>query len=677
VKVTYNWLKDFIEIKISAKVLADRLTMAGLEVTSLEERDGDFVFEIEVTSNRPDWLSVMGIAREVAAITGKGLKSPKSPGHQVTRSPGQPYFTIEIEDKKDCSLYTAKIIKDVKVCRSPDWLKKRLELVGCRSINNIVDVTNYVMFSWGEPLHAFDLDTLSPGRIIVRRAKKEEKLITIDGQARILSPDILTIADPEKAVAIAGLMGGKDTEVSDSTKNVLLEAAIFNPVIIRRVRQKLGLQSESAYRFERGVDSGIIERASWQAVKLIQETGNGICVFAKRQGQAQAKKKTTNFNTGLVSKILAVEIKPAKIKAILNNLGFKVTASAKNNLKIGIPSHRPDVSLEMDLIEEIARVFGYENIPNTSPAVTSQVLACEQREFASLIKTMLVGLGLNEAITYSMVDKDLIQSFGLDSHNTIEILNPLSSEQEILRPALIPSLSRCVAYNLNQKQTYINIFEIAKIFTPSGSQPKEELTLGLALCGTRTSLTEQGLFKEEVGFLHLKGTVEVLLERLGIRGYNFKNQAEAKGITLYIGQEKVGVMLSLSRQALENLDIKNKGVFIAEISLDKLFAHVDLRKRFVPLPLYPAITRDVSLVLKEDILIDNLLETIQHSGRPLLAEAKIIDYYQGKQIPAGFRGLTISCVYRSDERTLTEEEINPAHFLITQVLVDKFNAKIR
>jgi len=676
-KVTYNWLKDFIEIKISAKVLADRLTMAGLEVTSLEERDGDFVFEIEVTSNRPDWLSVMGIAREVAAITGRGLKSPRSPGHQVTRPPSQPYFTIEIEDKKDCSLYTAKIIKDVKVCRSPDWLKKRLELVGCRSINNIVDVTNYVMFSWGEPLHAFDLDTLSPGRIIVRRAKKEEKLITIDGQARILSPDILTIADPEKAVAIAGLMGGKDTEVSESTKNVLLEAAIFNPVIIRRVRQKLGLQSESAYRFERGVDSGIIERASWQAVKLIQEIGNGICVFAKSAGHAQAKKKTTNFNTGLVSKILAVEIKPAKIKAILNNLGFKVTASAKNNLKIGIPSHRPDVSLEMDLIEEIARVFGYENIPNTSPAVTSQVLACEQREFASLIKTMLVGLGLNEAITYSMVDKDLIQSFGLNSHNTIEILNPLSSEQEILRPTLIPSLSRCVAYNLNQKQTYINIFEIAKIFTPSGSQPKEELTLGLALCGTRTSLTEQGLFKEEVGFLHLKGTVEVLLERLGIRGYNFKNQAEAKGITLYIGQEKVGVMLSLSRQALENLDIKNKGVFIAEISLDKLFAHVDLRKRFVPLPLYPAITRDVSLVLKEDILIDNLLETIQHSGRPLLAEAKIIDYYQGKQIPAGFRGLTISCVYRSDERTLTEEEINPAHFLITQVLVDKFNAKIR
>jgi len=677
VKVTYNWLKDFVEIKLSPGALADKLTMAGLEVTALAEADADFVFEIEVTSNRPDWLSVIGIAREVAAITGKKLNLPKPPGHPVIRSSGHPSFVIKIQDKKDCSLYTAKIIRDIKVGPSPDWLRRRLELVGCRSINNIVDITNYIMFAWGEPLHAFDLDTLHQNTIIVRRAKSNEKITTIDGELRILSPDILVIADKERPVAIAGVMGGKDTEVSESTKNVLLEAAIFNPVIVRRVRQKLGLQSESAYRFERGIDLGIIERASWQAAELIQEIGDGRCILAKSAGQAQVKKKTINFNTKLVPKILAAEIKPTKIKDILNNLGFKVNASAKNNLKVRIPSHRPDVNLEMDLIEEIARIYGYERIPNTLPALTPQISRGEKRELVSLIKNILVGLGLNEAITYSLVDKDLMRKFDIALTNAIEILNPLSSEQEILRPTLIPSLTQRIAYNLNQKQVYINIFEIANIFTQSDSQPEEELALGLALGGTRTSLSDEGLLKQEVGFLHLKGIVEVLLERLGISNYNFKNQAKTQELALYIGQEKIGAMLSLARETLENLDIKNKEVFITQISLDKLFSHVDLKKRFVPLPVYPAITRDISLTLKEDILIDNLLETIQLSGRPLLREVKIIDYYKGQQIPAGCRGLTISCVYRSDERTLTQEEINPVHSLITQALVDKFNAKIR
>ena len=676
-KVTYNWLKDFVEIKIPAEALADKLTMAGLEVTFLEYRDGDFVFEIEVTSNRPDWLSVIGIAREVAAITGKKLNLPKPPGHPAIRSSGHPGFVIKIQDKKDCSLYTAKIIRDIKVGPSPDWLKERLELVGCRSINNIVDITNYIMFAWGEPLHAFDLDTLGQNTIIVRRAKSNEKITTIDGESRILSPDILAIADQERPVAIAGVMGGKDTEVSEGTKNVLLEAAVFNPIIIRRMRQKLGLQSESAYRFERGIDLGIIEQASWQAAELIQEISGGRCVSAKSAGQAQVKKKTLNFNTELVAKILAVEIKTAEIKEILSNLGFKVNASAKYNFKVDIPSYRPDVNLEMDLIEEIARIYGYERIPNTLPALTPQISAGEKRELASSIKNILVGLGLNEAITYSLVDKDLMRKFDIVLANAIEILNPLSSEQEILRPTLIPSLTQRIAYNLNQKQDYINIFEIANIFTQSESRPKEELALGLALGGTKTSLSQEGLLKQEVGFLHLKGIVEVLLERLGISNYNFKNQAKTEEIALYIGQEKIGVMLSLARETLENLDIKNKEVFVSQISLDKLFSHVDLKKRFVPLPVYPAITRDISLTLNEDILIDNLLETIQLSGRPLLREVKIIDYYKGQQIPAGFRGLTISCVYRSDERTLTEEEINPVHSLITQALADKFSAKIR
>ena len=245
-KVTYNWLKDFVEIKLSPKALAEKLTMAGLEVTAQEECAQDYVFEIEVTPNRPDCLSMIGIAREVAAVTGKKLKLPQSRSRQVDKSKGQPRFAIKIEDKKDCPLYSAKIIRGVKVGPSPDWLKKRLELIGCRSVNNIVDITNYILFTFGEPLHAFDLDKLSKDTISIRRAKSNEKITTIDGQLRVLKPDLLVIADEKNPVAMAGIMGGRDTEVSLSTKNILLEAAVFNPVTIRRGRQALGLASESA-----------------------------------------------------------------------------------------------------------------------------------------------------------------------------------------------------------------------------------------------------------------------------------------------------------------------------------------------------------------------------------------------------------------------------------------------
>ena len=273
-KVTYNWLKDFVEIKISPEKLAEKLTMAGLEVTALEKKGGDFVFEIEVTSNRPDWLSVIGIAREVAAITGKKMKSVQTKKLQPAERSPQPLL-VKIEDKNDCSLYIAKIIKGVKIGPSPQWLKERLELIGCRSINNIVDIANYVLFEYGQPLHAFDLDKLNGDLISVRRAKKDEKLVTIDGIERNLCPEILVIADLHAPVALAGIMGGKETEVSGATKNILLEAAVFNPVLVRRGRQKLGLQSDSAYRFERGVDSCGTQAASSRAAELIQKLCGG------------------------------------------------------------------------------------------------------------------------------------------------------------------------------------------------------------------------------------------------------------------------------------------------------------------------------------------------------------------------------------------------------------------
>ncbi len=704
-KVTYNWLKEFVEIKISPKVLADKLTMAGLEVTSLEENAGDFIFEIEVTSNRPDCLSVLGIAREVAAITGKKLRGGsrlsvlgyRFSGEHRTPNTERRNLQIKIEDKKDCPLYAAKIIKDIKVGPSPSWLMKRLELIGCRSVNNIVDITNYILFERGEPLHAFDLDKLKGNSIFVRRAKPGEKITTIDAEQKMLNPDILVIADEERPVAVAGVMGSKDTEVTEATKNILLEAAVFNPIIVRRGRRNLGIQSESSYRFERGVNLEIVDNASWQAAELIQESAGGSCVFAKSSGATKTKRKSIVLGLSSANKTLGINIPASKIKKILNSLEFKTkmepirakaqdaygrntprSIKTKNHFAVGIPRHRPDVTSEIDLIEEIARIYGYENVPQTQPTVEPQVSAGEPRDLVSLIKDILVGLGSNEVITYGLMDKDLLRDFGMyQGPEVIEILNPLSKEQEILRPGLIPSLAACVAYNLNQKQDYINIFEVAKVFLQSKACPQEELRLGIALCGIKSLLLEQGLIKDPAGLLHLKGVLEALFARLGVRDYNFNAKDNTSAITVYAGGEKIGLMAKLEKSVLDKLDIKNKDVFALELSLDRLLFFINLNKKFSHLPIYPGISRDISLILKEEISVGDILKAIKEEGQPLLKQAAVVDYYKGKQIPPGFKGLTLSCLYRSDERTLTEAEINPVHSLICNLLAERFGAQIR
>jgi len=689
-KVTYNWLKSFVEIKISARGLAEKLTMAGLEVTALEERNGDFIFEIEVTSNRPDWLSVIGVAREVAAITNSKLKAQSAkPKFSRKRDPANFYFSagkiqnksqalaIEIEDKKDCPLYTGKIIRGVNAGPSPKWLKERLELIGCRSVNNIVDITNYVLFETGEPLHAFDLDKLTANTIIARRAKKDEKLVTIDEEQRILSPDILVIADQEKPVAVAGVMGGKDTEVSYSTKNILLEAAIFNPLVIRRARQKLGLQTDSSYRFERGIDAQTAQSASWRAVQLIEELAGGKCVALKDAGSVTTKKKIIRLDAGVVSKILGVAIAGTKIKNVLTHLGFQVQAKAKDAFIVNVPAYRQDINLEVDLIEEISRIFGYEHIPTSLPEAKPQVNTNTQRDLVSLIKNTLVGLGLNEVITYSLIDRDWLKDFNLSFAKTLGILNPLSKEQEILRPGIIPSLAKCVAFNLNQKQNHVDIFEVAKIFSGDAkSGPREELVLGIALCGEKAMLLNKGLVKEELNLLHLKGIIESVFARLGIAGYNFKMD-NARAVRVEKDGINLGFLAQLPKQVLNNLDIKNKEVVAAEIYLEEIFPLVNLRKKFISLPAYPGITRDISLLLREEIKITDIFPVIKEKAQPLLKEVNVVDFYKGKQIPEGHKGLTISCLYRSDERTLTEEEINPLHAAISAALQEKFNAQIR
>jgi phenylalanyl-tRNA synthetase beta chain len=683
-KFTYNWLRDFVEIKMPAQRIADKLTMAGIEVTSLEKAGGDFVFEAEITSNRPDWLSVLGIAREVAAITHSRLKRQKTPpAFKIKTSP--PALRIHIENKQDCPLYTAKIIQGVKVGPSPEWLRERLELIGCRSINNVVDITNYVLFSFGEPLHAFDWDKLffnSERYLVVRRALSKEGLLTIDGINRFLDQDILVIAagtspGQARSVAIAGIMGGKEAEVTDQTKDILLEAAIFNPALVRRARQRLGLNSDSSYRFERGVDCATVELSSAVAEDLIEKVCSGRCILNKATGKIKTEKRSIFLETATVNKVLGTEIKPARIKSILSGLGFHLQAKTKRDFKVGVPLWRQDVNLAIDLIEEISRIFGYEHIPKTLAATFPSPALDKRLDQVARIKNILLGLGLNEVITYSLIDRQILQAFDIEPEaGPIEIMNPLSKEQEVLRPGLLASLGRCIAFNLNQKQEYVPIFEIANVFSPTENLPKEEMALGIATCGTHSFLVRDGQVKDEVSLLHLKGILEALFERLGIKEYKFSFATDAN-FNVFIAGERVGLLKRLSDKALENLDIKNKDVFVSEINLDRLLSYAQAEKMFAALPKYPGIRRDISVILKEGILLEEIFSAIREKAGPLLADLKLTDYYQGKQIPSGFHGLTFCCVYRSGERTLTDEEVGPVHGLVSNMLVERFGAMIR
>jgi phenylalanyl-tRNA synthetase beta chain len=678
-KVTYNWLKEFVEIKIPPAGLAEKLTMAGLEVKSIEGKDGDFIFEIEITSNRPDWLSVLGVAREVAAVTGRKLKNTKS--HKAVKAAikNPQRFSIVIEDRKDCPVYTAKIIRNVKVGPSPDWLKKRLELVGCRSVNNVVDITNYVLFELGEPLHAFDMDRLSPGSIIVRRANNNETLLSIDGEKRKLSSDILVIADIEKPVAVAGVMGGKDTEVTESTKNVLLEAAIFDPAVVRRGRQRLGMTSEASYRFERGIDPLIVEISSLRTVELIRELAGGDFVSAETSPVSKRAQARISFNQNSIKRHLGIELAQSKVKLILTSLGFEVKSKTKDSILVNVPSWRQDVKAEIDLMEEIARIHGYDKIPTTLPSVFLHGQKEEKKDSMVVIRETLLGLGLTEAVTHSLIDRKELQGFWDNYGALVEISNPLSQEQELLRPTLMPSLCRAVAYNLRQQQPYVNIFEIARTYAKSENKLQEKYKIGIALCGTKTRWfgTEAGHVQDKAGFLHLKGIADALFLRLGINktGYGFVSAYE---VGIFVAGQKAGVFKRLSSDILGRLDIKHKEVFVAEINLEEtLLPLIQMDKKFDPflIPKYPGISRDMTLKLAENISFEDITATIYSIKEDLLTEAEFKAYYEAKE-EAGFKRITVSCQYCSPERTLTEEEVTPVHERIVKALLEKFQAKI-
>lgn len=676
-KVTYNWLKDFVDIKLKADQLAHKLTMAGLEVTSLEKSGDDWVFEMEITSNRPDWLSIAGLAREVAAITNTKLRPNKKIQTKSTKTKNN-NFQVKVQDKKGCSLYTGRLITGIAVKSSPLWMQKRLAAVGLRPVNNIVDITNYVLMETGQPLHAFDFDKLIDKTIIVRRAKKGEKIISIDQTELELDPSILVIADAKRPIAVAGIMGGVDTEVSQRTKNILLESAYFDPIITRRASRKLGLSSESSYRFERSVDLLGAEAASKKATNLIYElAGGGEEGFKSIPAQIKSKTQKIQTNTNRVNKILDTEISSSKIKTILDHLGFNVKLQAKGKILVSIPSFRQDVREEADLTEEVARCFGYDKIVSTLPYIEGRDIKAEETTLVAAIRDILIKLGLNETITFSLINRASLSKLKLNTSKLITIKNPLSQDQEVLRPTLLPSMLNCIAGNMKYNIKDFRAFEISHVF----SDIKEPTNISIALTGEKPfGWQDQG--RRNLDLFDLKGIIESLLRQLGIKNFVFAPSKQPcfshqVSASLTAKDVLIGILGKADDTVLDKLNMAGKEIFLAELYLNKLQPFIDLSRSYVPLNRFPKILRNVSLVASKNVAFSAIEECIQKNTSDLLKDIQVVEQYKGGHVEKGAYGLTLLLSYQAGDHTLTDEEVNDLHGKICDSLVEELKVRIR
>lgn len=674
-KLSLGWLKDYVDFDLSVEQLVHRLTMAGLEVEKIESRAGDTVIELEVTPNRPDCLNVIGLAREVAAILGKPLKLPLVPELVIPKKKCE----ITIDDKDGCSRYIGTLIENVNVEPSPEWLAQRLNPLGGRLINNIVDITNFCLFEYGQPLHAFDFDKLIGGRIIVRRAKRGEKIVTIDGVERTLDPSILVIADAQRPVAIAGIMGGKDTEVTETTKNVLLESAYFDSVLTRRAGRQLGLGSDASYRFERGVDWPTVATGAARAVALILETAGGA-VSARNDlvlAARRPKQPTVKVSSESVNSLLGVNLPIAKIQTSLKRLGFTVKADGKQ-LAVTPPSFRGDIKRDVDVIEEIARMIGYDQLPTSMPQIKFfGIPRYVPREVKKSLRCILTGQGLNEIITYSLISRDLLEKAHLEGMELIRVQNPLSQEQEILRPAVLPSFLNVARTNFSRGEKNLRLFEIGKIYPPSG----EREILAVLLSGARAR-DWRVTTKDKVDFYDLKGIVEAVAARAALSGLSLLPSKEkifdaGETADVILQGKKIGSLGKIASDILAQWDIKNDDVFFAQMDLEEFFKVPAKKKRYQAFSEYPAMVRDVSLAIPNNVSFARVKETVIGVGAANLTAIVFKEQYIGEKIPAGQRGITFSLLFQSAERTLTEEEVQQSHACICQALVEKIGAVVR
>ena len=683
-RVTLDWLKDYVDVKDKADKIQDALTMIGLEVTSSVDVEGDRVMDIEITPNRPDCLSVLGVARELAAAKNRPLDVPMSvQKNYMKKGQARGGAKVSVADKKACPRYVGCVIKNVKVGPSPKWLVARLNAMGVRSVNNIVDITNYVLFETGQPLHAFDLDKLQGKKIVV---KKAETIVTIDGVRRELDPNMLVIADANSPVAIAGIMGGKATEISEGTKNVLLESAYFDPVSIRKTQRKLGLASESSYRFERGVDFGMILAASARAQELIKEIAGGRTKGAiSDAGGKKIKEKEVVLCLEEIPRVLGIEIDAKKVIGFLKRLDLKSMKKTKGKILVKIPSCRQDLEKEIDLIEEVVRLYGYDNVPVKIPIFKTQKTYEEEKKALSSLKkeakSILYSLGLSEVVTYTLTSRSSIENMGIPFEDLVRLQNPLSSNQEFMRPSLLPEMLDVLSWNLNRKNTCLKLFELNKIYrlNKDRGEVEERSNLSIGMCGVTP-----GNWKEkprDVDFFDLKGAAAQFFNSLGAENLSVEKREslmfkEEISCCIKINDNVVGSLGEVRPSIARKFDIKQK-IYVAEIDFEELLNYVNLRRLFKPLARYPSIKRDISILADDSVSASGVFDLIKEEGKEIVKSVDVFDLYKGQQIEQGKKSLAYTVEYRSDEKTLKDEDVSDIHKKIQEALVEKLGVQIR
>jgi len=684
VNISYNWLKDVIDVQLSPDELAKELTRVGLAVEGISEHGADFVLDIDLTSNRPDCLSHLGIAREMSVSTGAEIK----PGADVAAQPAQADL-VTIQDSDLCHRFTARLIQGVKVGPSPQWLVDRLEAVGERSINNIADITNYVMLELGQPMHAFDHDKLAGGRIVVRRAKDGEKIITLKEEEKTLDANVLAICDAEKPAAIGGVIGGLESSITDSTTNVLLEVAYFDRANIRATSRRLNVATEASYRFERGVDINALKRASDRATQLILDLAGGkagefIDVYPAPQTLELVRSADVAAAT---ARLTGMNIEKDRCIEILERLGIRTTDGSN----FIAPSWRHDIAIEEDLVEEVARHAGYENIAGELPPAYSAGEYQPDEHRKRRLRQALADLGFDEAISYSFIDtrhddvfapvEDLVD-VTLDE-KLVTLQDAVIEGAVRMRPTIIPGLLEAVRLNLNHQRRDVKLFEIGKVFAAQPGEedvPKEKELLTLVVTGSDIQ-EGKALALRDLDFYDLKGAVEAALDAahvggVGFTGKDVKHLRRGQAAALHIDGAEIGTLGRLSDEIAATYKFRQP-VYVAEIDLQAALTRAADRAIYQPLAKYPGISRDVSFVAKRSITLDSIRDAIASQQAELCRAIQFVDVYEGKGLADDERSITIRLEYRSDERTLIEDEVEALHEGLVSFAQEKLPIKRR
>ncbi|MFC1927458.1 phenylalanine--tRNA ligase subunit beta [Chloroflexota bacterium] len=649
---------------------------------------GDVVFDLDITPNRPDCLSVLGIAREIAALTGESLRLPQV-DYEETEKSIDSLASVDVVNPDLCPRYCAGLVTGIKIGPSPGWLQRRLNSCGMRPINNVVDVANYVMLEYGQPLHAFDYDKLEGRQIVVRRAGAGETITTLDGSRRTLNPDILVIADKEGAVAVAGIMGGLDSEVTDRTDTILLESANFNQASIRRGCNHLQFQSEASIRFEKGLSSELPLVPLKRATQLFLEVAGGRAakgIIDVYPGKSEAK--LISLTGRELKRLSGLKLNIDEITAVLKLLGFECQEGASDSqIVVSAPYWRSDIRCPADLVEEVARIVGYDKVPMTRlssslPAQKSKLsLEARQSELKDTLRNILTGLGFQEILTYSLVSLEKLQKLWPELEPKIpplKVANPMTREQEYLRTSLRAGLLAALAHNQKFEQAGIRLFEIGKVFLPQGKDlPEERETLCALLSGTGTELSWQ-TDGESLDFFDAKGVVESFLNQLGLKA-SFEHSDDeglypGRGADVIVEDDKVGIVGDAHPRVVQAFELSNT-VSLVEIDLDKLLSKIAMTRGYESIPRFPSVSRDVALVIDEQVTYRRVEEIIE--SFPLVTKITLFDLYRGEQIAEGKKSFAIRIVYQSPSRTLTDREVDQTQKQMLGKLADELGATLR